>query len=128
MLDMNKEKYILPIKIGKIINLKTLKIYDRNELNKFNYECNVNYIESDDENEKIAKKYFMDLFCNNESIVKCVIDIIKSAITGEKLRYIFFCTGTGRNGKSLLFKLLKLMLNNSIDIISENIMEWDYPE
>lgn len=122
MMDMNKEKYILPIKNGKIINLKTLKIDNRNELYKFNYECNVNYIELDEENEKIAKKYFMDLFCNNEYIVKCVINIIKSAITGEKLRYIFFCTGTGRNGKSLLFKLLKLMLNNSIDIISENII------
>ena len=55
-------------------------------------------------------------------MLKCVINIIKSVITGEKLRYIFFCTGTGRNGKSLLFKLLKLIFNKSMDIISELVI------
>ena len=122
MVDMNKEKYMVPIKNGKIINLNFLEIRDRIETDKFNYECPVNYIELDEENEKIAKKYFMDLFCSNESIVKCVIDIIKSAITGEKLRYIFFCTGSGRNGKSLLFKLMKMMFNKSMDIISDLVI------
>ena len=122
MIDMNKQKYMIPIKNGKIINLKTLEIRDRDENDKFNYECQVNYINLTNNDENIAKKYFMDLFCNNELIVKCVINIIKSVITGEKLRYIFFCTGTGRNGKSLLFKLLKLMFNKSMDIISELVI------
>ena len=86
---MNKQKYMIPIKNGKIINLKTLEIRDRDENDKFNYECQVNYINLTNNDENIAKKYFMDLFCNNELIVNCVINIIKSVITGEKLRYIF---------------------------------------
>lgn len=122
MLDMNKEKNMLPIKNGKIINLNLLELRDRIESDKFNYECPVDYIDLHEENEKIAKQYFMDLFCNNELIVKCVIDIIKSAISGIKLRYIFFCTGSGRNGKSLLFKLMKLMFNKSMDIISDLVI------
>ena len=122
MIDMNKEKYMIPIKNGKIINLNSLEIRDRLETDKFNYEFPVNYIELDCDDEIIAKKYFMELFCNNELIVKCFIDILKSSITGEKLRYIFFCTGTGRNGKSLLFKLMKMMFNKSMDIISELVI------
>ena len=122
ILDMNKEKYKLPLKNGKIINLKTLEIRNRNIKDKFNYECPINFINLDEKQKQFAEKYFLDLFCQNQNIVKCVIDILKSAISGEKLRYIFFCTGSGRNGKSLLFKLLKIIFSKSIDIISELVI------
>jgi hypothetical protein len=39
-------------------------------------------------------------------MVKSVMDILKSIFSVLKLRYIFFFTGSGSNGKSLLFKLL----------------------
>jgi hypothetical protein len=33
--DMNKEKYTLPIKNRKVLHLKTLEVFERTELHKF---------------------------------------------------------------------------------------------
>ena len=119
---LNKKPYLLPIKKGKIINLKDLSIRERTYEDLFTYECNSDYIELKSDDEKYVEKYFMELFCQNKKIVKIFIDVIKSAISGEKLRFIFFCTGTGRNGKSLLFNLLNEIFNKSMDIVSDLVI------
>ena len=80
--DLNKEQFVLPLKKGKMINLKTLTVYERTIKNKFNYECIANYVEKPEDEEKDIKKYFMELFCNNEATMKCVLNIIKSIFTG----------------------------------------------
>ena len=49
--DMNKIKYILPIKNGKLFNVKTLEVSERTIQHKFNYECNANFIELTQEQE-----------------------------------------------------------------------------
>ena len=119
---MNKQEYILPLKNKKVINMKTLKITERTIEHKFNYECGANYIEMTEEQEQQAKDYFMSLFCNNEDTMKCILNIIKSCFTGVPLRYLFVCTGSGRNGKSLLFKILNMMFKNGMDIISNDVI------
>ena len=54
--DMNKEKYILPIKNKKMLQLKTLEVVDRTELHKFDYECDAMYKElTETEDEDINK-------------------------------------------------------------------------
>jgi len=113
---------MLPIANGKIIDLTTLETRNRTITDKFNYECTAEYISLSSEDEQFAKKYFMDLFCNNSEIMQYVLDIFKSALTGEKIRNIFFCTGSGRNGKSLLFKLLHIILDKTMDVINEKVI------
>ena len=120
--DMNREKYVLPLENSKMFNMKTLEIYERTIKNKFNYECNANYINMTIEEENDIMKYFMDLFCDNERMVYCVLDIFKSIFSGLKLRYIFFFTGVGSNGKSLLFKLLVKIFQKAIDTISTDVI------
>ena len=120
--DMNREKYVLPLENGKMFNMKTLEIYERTIKNKFNYECNANYINMTEEEDNEIMKYFMDLFCNNERMVYSVLDILKSIFSGLKLRYLFFFTGIGSNGKSLLFKLLVKIFQKAIDTISTDVI------
>ena len=119
---MNKEKYILPIKGGKILNMKTLEVEDRTILNKFNYECDVNYRELTEEEDEDIAKYFEDLFCGSKPTVQVVLNILKSTFTGETLRYLYFITGSGRNGKSTLFNVLKAIFNKAMDIVSKDLV------
>ena len=120
--DMNKVKDILPIKNGKILNVKTLEVSERTIQHKFNYECNATYLQITEEEEADINQYFLDLFCQKQDLVDCVIDILKSIFSGEKLRYIFFFTGSGCNGKSLLFKILQEIFKKSMNTIATNVI------
>jgi len=118
--NMNKQEYVLPLKNKKVLNMKTLEVNERTIEHKFNYECDVNYRElTADENSDI-KKYFDDLFCGKENMTQVVLDILKSAMTGKTLRYIYFLTGEGRNGKSVLFNILKSIFKDGMDTISKD--------
>lgn len=119
---LNKQKYILPLKNKRIIDMNTLETRERTIHDKFTYECGADYIDMTKEQEQEAKDYFMSLFCGNEDTMKCVLNIIKSCFTGVPLRYLFVATGSGRNGKSLLFKLLNIMFKKGMDIISKDVI------
>lgn len=119
---LNKQEYILPLKNKRVINMNTLEVRERTINDKFTYECGGDYIDLTEEQEQQAKDYFMSLFCGNEDTMKCVLNIIKSCFTGIPLRYLFVATGSGRNGKSLLFKLLKIMFKGGMDVISKDVI------
>jgi len=120
--DMNREKFVLPLKNLKMLNVKTLEVYDRTPLHKFNYECDANFINLSLEQENDINQYFLDLFCQKQDMVDTVIDIFKSIFSGRKLRYIFFFTGAGCNGKSLLFKILNKIFSRSMNTIATNVI------
>lgn len=119
---INKELYLLPIKYGKVLNMKTLEKHDRTMEHYFSYECNADYIEMTAEQENDIKQYFLDLFCGKEDTMKCVLDILKSILTGETLRYIYFFTGSGSNGKSLLFNILNQIFKKAMDTIDTRVI------
>jgi len=121
--NMNKQLFMLPLKNKKMLDMKTNQVIDRTTEHKFNYECDADYIENmTEEDEAFVKKYFMDMFCGKEKMVKVVLDIFKSIFAGEPLCNIFFFTGTGCNGKSLLFKVLNQVFKKSMDIIDTNVI------
>ena len=120
--NMNKELYILPLKHSKILDMRTLEVNERTILNKFDYECDTNYKDLDDVETADMKKYFDDLFCGKEDTVQVVLDILKSVMTGLTLRYIYFITGTGRNGKSVLFNILNAIFKKGMDVISKDLV------
>ena len=118
--DMNKEKNVLPIKNGKMLNMNTLEVYERTIANKFSFECNAEYIPNlTKEQFDFADKYFNDLFCNRKPLKDCMLDILKSIFTGNTLRYVFCMTGEGSNGKSLLLKLLNMIFKGTMDTLSK---------
>jgi P4 family phage/plasmid primase-like protien len=109
----------LPICGGKMLNMQTLEVTDRDQMDYWTKESEARYLgKLTVEQEAEARQYFVDIMCGDEELVQMVLDLIKSALNGEILRYVFFCIGEGRNGKSLLFELLAKMLPgfvNSID-------------
>lgn len=117
---MNKQVYLLPLKNTKIFNLMDNTVRDRTTEDIFNFECDVEYLEEFDES--FAEKYFNDLFCNKKDLIQVVLNIVKSCMCGKPLRYIFFLTGDGNNGKSLFFELLKDIFGNFIDTISRSVI------
>lgn len=121
--NMNKQLYMLPLKNKKMLDMKTNEVIDRTTEHKFNYECDADYIKNmSEEDEAFVKQYFMDLFCGKEKMVQAVLDIFKSIFAGQPLRYIFFFTGTGCNGKSLLFKVLDEVFKKAMDTIDTNVI------
>jgi P4 family phage/plasmid primase-like protien len=117
---MNRQTYIVPLKNKKMYNLLDNTIRERNAEDIFNFECDVEYLEEFDES--FADKYFNDLFCNKKDLIQVVLNIVKSCLVGKPLRYIFFLTGDGNNGKSLFFELLQMIFGNFIDTISRSVL------
>jgi phage/plasmid-associated DNA primase len=71
---------------------------------------------------KYADDYFLSLFNNNHGTKQIVVNIFKTIFCGKKLRNIFHFTGDGRNGKSLLFNLLKSIFTDAVEIISGDVL------
>ena len=115
---INRELFVLPIANNKIINLKTNCVYKRERKHNFSIICPVNY---DETNLDFGYKYFKSLFPDN-STLQCVLDAIKSSMTGAPLRNIFIWIGAGCNGKSLLLKVIRKILSDFCGVISKNII------
>lgn len=118
---MNKQQYLLPLK-DCVLDLKTLELIEMTKDHIFDYECGADYIDLNQEQEEYVRNYFMQLFCNNEQTMQCFLDIIKTNFAGLVTRYIYFWVGTGRNGKSLLLKIIQKILNKGMDIISKDVV------
>lgn len=115
---LNRELFNLPILNNQVINLKTNEIYPRERNHNFSVICPVEY---DEKNMEFAQTYFETLF-PDDSTRKCVLDAIKSSMTGLPLRNIFIWIGIGCNGKSLLLKIIRKLLSDFCGVVSKNII------
>ncbi len=114
---------VVPIASGKIFNVLTKELKDRTIEDKWTFECPVRYFETipEDLNEEL-ERYFNAVFCGRKDTLQVFIDIVKSAICGKPLRFIFFLIGEGRNGKSLLLKLISSVFPKFMDVISNDVI------
>lgn len=116
---INKQINMLPLADGTVINLKTNKTNPRTKTDYFSVACNVVY---EPENTTYGEQYFSSLF-PDENTKQCVLNILKTSLTGNPIRNIFVWIGTGCNGKSLLLKVLRKMLSeNFCGIVSKNVI------
>jgi P4 family phage/plasmid primase-like protien len=97
-----------PIKNGKKICLKTLKVTERTENDYFTFESQVEFIQGETPN---ADKFFGQLM-QNEQNREFLRKVLGYGLTGETCaRKFFIFYGKGSNGKSKLCKLLEKILN-----------------
>lgn len=126
--SLNRQEFVLPLKDGKQIDIRTLEITQRCEDSKFTYECGANYIDLSADAEKEIDTYFNEMFImkdtNTPDIAtkQCFIDIIKSCCGGVPLRYIYFLIGEGKNGKSLILNILTDIFKSAADSISKDVI------
>ena len=70
--------------------------------------------------DKFCKEYFKSLFnCNKTA--KSMINVIYTAISGNKMRYLFILWGEGRNGKSFFLNILNGIFGEWVSPISEKV-------
>ena len=115
MLD-SKEDY-LPIKNGKVINLRNLEIRDRKYDDFFSYESPVDYVKSTPN----ANKFFEQLQPKKDNR-ELLRKILGYNLTGDtKARKFFIFYGFGANGKSKIFKILEKILCKQYTQVDKSI-------
>ena len=106
---INNISYLLPLKNGRVIDLKTLIVRDRTVDDKFTFECPVSYLPNS--NFKNANKFFMDVM-PDEKEREYLRKSLGYMLTGEvDARAFFIWYGNGSNGKSVILDLLMKILD-----------------
>jgi phage/plasmid-associated DNA primase len=115
--------YLIPVKNNQMFNAETFELTERTINNKFNYWCDAEFKKYiSEEDYKDMDDYFKALFNNRDDTKQVMINIIKSIFCGITFRNIFFFTGDGCNGKSLLFNLLNKIFGKAMDVISNDVI------
>ena len=122
--DMNKSLYMIPTNDNCVFDMRTLTSVPRTIEHKFDFAINAKYIPYDATIPEfgVVDKYFNDLFCGDTETTRVFIDVLKSVLVGKPLRFIFFCIGTGTNGKSTLFNAIRGIFNKFVDTLSNNVI------
>ena len=115
--DFNLAKNVLPLKDGLLLNLIDNTTRKRTIADKFNYECPVSLVDNYENGETYLKQVFTD----DMETLQVFCDVIKSAVSGTILRYLFICSGDGSNGKSLLFGGLDDIFGSGMDTLSKKL-------
>lgn len=104
-IKMNKAPNLLPLKNGKIIDLKTLEVKLRKKTEYFDFELPFEFIK--DSKLTYATKFFNEIMNNDNEIVNYLQIILGYCLSGETtMRSLFIFWGNGANGKSTLCDLL----------------------
>ncbi len=108
---LNCSKFHLPIKGGKIINLKNKEVRMRNKEDYFSFECKVEYIQELSYKHPNVDKLIEPIFLHNKKLINYVRRMLGMSMTENMAdRQLYICYGIGRNGKSVLFDLMKKIL------------------
>jgi len=113
----NTTKMQLPLQGGLMYEFETHTTRERTVEDKFDYECPVELIEDI----SAGRDYFNSLFCGDTETQQVFIDVVKTAMSGTLLRYLFICSGSGSNGKSALFKILKNIFGATMDTLAKSL-------
>jgi putative DNA primase/helicase len=100
MIRLNSSPYEIPIKGGKIIDLRTKRIRNRLRTDYFDFEIDADYTP----NQEHAKIFFNSIMCNKPDRVEYFKRVLGYSISADtKQQTIFILWGKGGNGKSALF-------------------------
>lgn len=119
--DFNKAKNILLFKDNVVFDMKTkeTKYQDQSIKMTIKLPFESDILELTDR-DKFCKEYFKSLFnCNKTA--KSMINVIYTAISGNKMRYLFILWGEGRNGKSFFLNILNGIFGEWVSPISEKV-------
>ena len=119
---MNKSKHELPIKDGKIINLKTLEVRGRVKEDYWSFECPVSFLGEDADLSPVTK-FFSDISCGSKDLMDYHRRMWGYLMTGEisdRSLHIFW--GDGCNGKSSIVNVLGNIMCKFKCSLSEDVM------
>ncbi len=119
---INKTKHELPIKDGKVIDLKTSIVRDRTSLDFWSFECPVSFLGEDADLAPVIK-FFSDISLQSECLIDYHRRLWGYLMTGEisdRSLHIFW--GDGCNGKSSVINIFGNILSKFSCSLSEDVM------
>jgi len=114
---INKDKFNLPLKNGKIIDLRTKVVRDRIKSDFFSFECPVSLIDDCSEAKTFIHSLSDDI--QHTNYLQRLFGYFMSGDVSHRGFYIFW--GVGCNGKSSTMNILKNILKQFYTGISEDI-------
>jgi len=107
----------LPIKGGKVIDLKTGMIHLRTKEDYFTYEADVDYTPKRSE---ATMNLINTIMCNNADNIKYLQKILGYCLTAKMdARVYFIFYGKGANGKSVILSLMNKILMEQYQSVSK---------
>jgi P4 family phage/plasmid primase-like protien len=132
MSNLNSIPNLLPIKGGNLINLETKEIRKREKSDLFTFESPVSYKQSDYKN---AIRFFTSIsnygkeFVDEDEkydpmdMVRFFQKFFGYCLTGETSdRSFYVCWGMGRNGKSTLMDIMKIILGDYLQVCTKEVL------
>jgi P4 family phage/plasmid primase-like protien len=119
---INRSKHELPIKEGKIINLKTLEIRQRTFTDYWSFECNASFL-GEKADLSCVKRFFNDICCGSNNLIDYHRRLWGYLLTGEisdRSLHIFW--GGGCNGKSSVVNIFSNIMGDFSTALSEDVM------
>ena len=119
---INRTTHELPIKDGKLINLKTLEVRDRTFTDYWSFECNASFL-GEKSDLSCVEKFFNDISCGSKDLVDYHRRLWGYLLTGEisdRSLHIFW--GNGCNGKSSIVNIFSNIVGDFSTALSEDVM------
>ena len=116
---LNSEQYLLPIKGGKIVDLKTGSIRDRVKTDYFSFECNISVGNS---NNPDVIKFFRDVMSDYDDRVEYFQRLLGYTLSGStREKHFFVWWGDRDNGKSVIINMIDRILGNYSTVVSKEV-------
>jgi putative DNA primase/helicase len=122
MLELDNNPDLLPIKHGKIVDLKTGILRERTKEDKFSMESPVSLLNDEEAQLEMIESFMSELFNGNEQMVKYMQRLLGYCLTGHTSeRSLFVWWGEGANGKGTLSNILKKILGKFYVTTSKDV-------
>jgi P4 family phage/plasmid primase-like protien len=109
--NFNRVPFLFPISDNKVVNLKTLEIYERTKEHYFTFITD-NIFKTDRPNKDWVYNYFKEILkTENKDFITSVLTWFGYCLTGENCVKRFpILSGDGDNGKSAFFNVIKSII------------------
>ena len=116
---LNSSSDTLPIKNGKVINLKTLEIRDRIKADFFSHSIECSFVKEMPH----ANKFFSQIMCEDSEKLEYFQQCIGYSVTGETDNKCFFIAiGDGDNAKSATMEIIKQPFDKYYTSVQKNVL------
>jgi len=111
----------LPIRGGRLLDLRTLEVRPRTREDLFSFELDVDF--QGRGAYPHAERFFTEIACGDRDLVRVLQRLLGYCLTGEiSERALFIWWGEGRNGKSTVVDLMKRILGRMYSAIDERVL------
>jgi P4 family phage/plasmid primase-like protien len=118
----DKLPFHIPIKDGKVVNLKTQQILERTKEHYFTFESDIVYNPNAN---KYAEQTLSKIMCRDEEMIRCLKKALAYGCfgTNDQKKIFVFYGPQGHNGKSVVFSMMNILLGYLFGDINQTLFK-----